>query len=197
MVKLQKYGERRERKNMQDNEIIRLFFERDENAISEVSEKYGRELIWLSKNITGSAEDAEECVNDTYSAVWNRIPPEDPKYLYAYLAAITRNISLERYRRNSAGKRSAVTLELEEEIAADIVNGGDFTDGIALTDALNSFMRTLDRESRLLFLRRYYYADTLSELSGITGISENNLAVRLLRIRKKLAEHLKKEGFEV
>ena len=182
---------------MEDSAIIDLFFRRDECAISEVDTKFGKALKNLSKRLTGSSEDAEECLNDTYMTLWNKIPPDHPDFLFAYICRIARNISLARYRKNSARKRNAVTFSLDNEFAQDFSDGEDFTESHELTEIINGFLEKLDKESRLLFMRRYYYADDLSELAGISGMKENAIAARLFRMRKKLGDILKKEGYEL
>jgi len=182
---------------MEDSAIIDMFFKRDERAITEVDNKFGNTLRNLSKRLTGSFEDAEECLNDTYMTLWNKIPPDHPDFLLAYICRITRYISLARYRRNSAQKRNAVTFSLENEFTESLSAGEDFTESLELTEIINNFLEKLDKESRLLFMRRYYYADSLSELSGISGMKENAIAARLFRMRKKLGDILKKEGYEL
>lgn len=187
---------------MEDELILDLFFSRDERAISETDSKYGGRLCSMSANITGSRLDAEECVNDTYTAAWNSIPPQRPENYYAYLCRIVRNLSYNRFHRSTAKKRRAVTVSLEgelEEILPDPSGGFVSSDGDAeaLGRAIDSFLRKTDKELRIIFIRRYFYADSLESLSTLTGISRNALSLRLMRMRRRLRDYLKKEGFNV
>lgn len=179
-----------------DSTIIELFFARDESAISKTAEKYGRKLFGISENITGDPEDAEECVNDTYLAAWNSIPPTRPDNYYAYICRIVRNISLDRADRKKAGKRSAEVVpfsaELESVLADTEADPGRAEELPALLDG---FLRGLDEDTRLMFLRRYFYGDSTSRISEMTGVGENVIYARLFRARKRLKKLLVKEGF--
>ena len=183
---------------MLDSAIIGLFFERDESAISATAEKYGKRLFGISENITGCREDAEECVNDTYLAAWNSIPPTRPDNYYAYLCRIVRNISLDRADRGRAKKRSAEVVpfssELESVLADTEANAGRSEE---LSFILDGFIRTLEADTRLIFIRRYFYGDSAGSISEITGIGENGIYARLFRARKRLMKLLRKEGFDV
>lgn len=180
---------------MREEEIIRLLQARDERALKELASLYGRQMENIAYGITNDRRDAAECVNDAYLAVWNSIPPAKPGNLRAYVFEVVRNISHQRFRYNAAEKRSAPTVSLDNELS-QIVSGDD-SDTQGLSDAINVFLSRLDVRSRMLFVRRYYYQDTIKRLSELTGLSENALTVKLFRIRKKLAEHLKKEGFSL
>ncbi len=179
---------------MEDQQIPDLFFARDEAAIAQTDRKYGPALKRLSENITGDRLDAEECVSDTYMKAWDCIPPQRPAHFFSWLAAVTRNLSINRYHANRTAKRSALIVELSKELEECIGSGEIQPEEIVLRDALDGFLRVLDREARYVFIRRYFYAETLAAISAATRRSENNLASLLLRTRKKLKKYLEKEG---
>lgn len=179
---------------MEDTAIIELFFARDESALREADAKYGARLNRLARSITGDERDAEECVSDAYLAAWKAIPPTRPANLYAFLCRIARNLSLNCFDRSRAQKRCAevvpLSAELEQVFAAP--PGASAPTGIA--EALDRFIRTLDEDTRLIFVRRYFYGDPLPVIAELTGICENNLSARLFRARKRLGKMLQKEG---
>lgn len=184
---------------LDDEAIIGLFFARDEAAISATDKKYGRQLGSLSRNITGDEQDAEECVNDTYLKVWELIPPEHPERYFAYLCRIVRLISLDAFDRRHAQKRRGGVLELTDELA-DCIPGSDGrqdADDAALAAALDRFIRSLDGGTARIFLRRYYYADGIERISGLTHLSGTAVKSRLFRARKQLRAFLEKEGFDI
>ena len=182
---------------MKDHEIIALFFERSEQAITELIGKYGAAIRNVASNILKDAQDAEEAVSDTYLTVWNRIPPTRPKYLGAYSCRIARNLSLKRFYANTAEKRNSyydVALdELEETIPA-LYSVESTYDAKELTGYLNQFLNNLGKEDRYLFLRRYWYGDKVSDIAENLNITPHKASVRLFRLRQKLQELLKKEG---
>lgn len=185
---------------MKDERIIDLFLERSEQAIAELDGRYGAMCRRVAGNILGNAQDAEECVNDAYLALWNAIPPEKPHPLSAYLCRVVRNLSIKRYHANTAQKRNsfydAALEELEDclpaaETAESILSAQE------LTVLLNAFLATLSREDRTLFLRRYWFSEPVGQLARACHISEGNAAVRLSRIRSRLRQYLRKEGYPV
>ena len=182
---------------MKDHEIIALFFERSEQAITELIGKYGAAIRNVASNILKDAQDAEEAVSDTYLTVWNRIPPTRPKYLGAYSCRIARNLSLKRFHANTAEKRNSyydVALdELEETIPALSAVESAY-DAKELTGYLNRFLNNLSKEDRYLFMRRYWYGDKISEIAENLNVTPHKASVRLFRLRQKLQEYLKKEG---
>ena len=183
---------------MRDSEILDLFFERDETAIRETGNKYGRRLTALSQNITGNLPDAEECVNDTYLAAWNRIPPVRPDNYFAWLCRVVRNLSYNRFHKNTAQKRNANTVSLDAELQELIPDPHpSYPDEAMLGEASDRFLRKQSKDAQYLFIRRYFYADPLSSLSSLTGMSESSIAMRLMRIRKRMKEYLEKEGFTI
>lgn len=184
---------------MDDSNIVELYLNRDQSAVKETSEKYGVRLRTLALGITEDAQAAEECENDTYLEAWNSIPPHDPKsYLYAFLARITRHISLNYCRDRSRLKRSAHICQLSNELEQCIPSPNDAEcclDNIALQDAINGFLGTLTEEKRNLFVRRYWYLDSISAIADRFAISESNVKTTLFRIRSRFREYLKKEGY--
>ena len=184
---------------MDDGKIVDLYLNRDEDAIRQTAKKYGARLRSLSHDIVEDPLTAEECENDTYLDAWNSIPPHEPRtYLYAFLARIIRHISLNRCRDRDRLKRSAFICELSAEMEACIPSPDDGTcriDDIALADAINKFLSSLDSRTRIIFVRRYWYLDSVSEIARRFAISQSNVKVTLFRCRNKLREHLKKEGY--
>lgn len=183
---------------MKDEEIIALFFERSEQAITELETRYGTLCRRIALNILGNRQDAEECVNDAYLGLWNAIPPEKPHPLSGYVCRIVRNLSLKKYHANTAEKRNssydAALDELEDCLSAPETTESALS-AKELTSLLNAFLGTLSKEDRMLFLRRYWFSDSVAELAKSFGISENNTSVRLSRIRGKLKQYLRKEGY--
>ena len=183
---------------MDDKEIVRLFFERDERAISEAQSKYGKYCSTVALNILKNREDSEACVNDALMKAWNAIPPEQPRNLAGFLAKITKNICLNLYDSAHAEKRGGGEIPLIfDELSECIPDGSDVERAFEhkeLTDAVNAFLGTLPEAKRNLFILRYWYCLSISEAAARCGISENNAAVTLLRTRKKLLGYLKKRG---
>ena len=183
---------------MEDDEIIDLFFERSEQAIQELDQKYGKTCRALSYNIVGSMEDAEECVNDAYLGVWNAIPPARPRPLLAYLARSVRNLSLKAYYKMEAAKRSrrcTVALEELETVAAETKTVEEEMEARELARLIEAFLDTLTERERVIFMRRYAYLDAYSDIAKRVGISEKNVSVRLTLLRRKLKRYLEeREG---
>lgn len=183
---------------MDDEEIIELYLARNETAINMTSEKYGKKLRFLAYKIVGDMPEAEECENDTYLKAWESIPPHVPKnYFYSFLAKITRCIAINRVKAESRQKRSAELLELTSELENLIPSANDVEsrlDGEILSKAVSEFLRTLSAEKRNIFLRRYWYLDSIAEISKRYSISEGKIKSVLFRTRKKLYEFLVKEG---
>ncbi len=185
---------------MEDSGIISLFFERSEQAIEELDSKYGPAVRKTADNILGSRLDAEECVNDTYLRVWNSIPPHRPDPLVSYVCRIARNLAVNRYHANRAEKRNGAYDLILDEMEECIPSGMDVETELEakeLSAAINRFLHSLNREDRFLFVRRYWYADSVSDLAVMTNGSPNRISVRLFRIREKLKKTLMKEGYPV
>lgn len=185
---------------MDDSQIIELFFGRSEQAISELSRKYGRICKKLSENILSNESDAEECVNDAYLGIWNRIPPERPDRLLAYVCRVVRNLSIKKYHANTAGKRNSFyNIAMEElgeclslpDTAASELNARE------LTARINTFLNTLDRKNRVMFVRRYWFSDSIAEIAAAFEMTEHSVSVRLYRTRKKMRNYLETEGIVI
>ena len=178
---------------MDDRQIIALFYERSEHAITELSKKYGDLCFKIAINILNDAQDAEECVNDAYLGAWNSIPPQNPDPLRAYLCRIVRNLALKKRRANTALKRGG-QLEVSLAELENCLPDNSFDEQLSakeLTEQLNAFLSTLPRDDRAMFIKRYWLAEPLSEIAKAFGITEHNASVRLGRIRKKLQQYLK------
>lgn len=184
---------------MTDEELIGLFWNRNEDAIAETDAMYGRRLRGLSRRILCSSEDSEEMVNDTYLKTWNAIPKARPRYFYAYLAAICRNLSLNLLDRNRAAKRSAEVIPMTQELEQCVpdLKQDRSADGREIAQALNAFLETLPKDSRLIFLRRYWYADSVDAIAKRYHMTESKVKMQLLRTRKKLQTHLEKAGIQI
>lgn len=184
---------------LEDSKIIELFFARVEQAIVELSAKYGTVCGRIARNILKNDLDAEECVNDTYLAAWNTIPPQKPDPLRTYIFRIVRNISIAKYHANTSVKRNSyydVALEELENCFAASVTVEQEISAKELSWQIDRFLATLDEENQMMFVRRYWYSDSISDIAVRFQISNNYVSVRLSRIRDKLKLHLKKEGFE-
>ena len=179
---------------MDDRAIVALFFARDGDAVAEAQTAYGRYCRAVAKNITGSDEDAEECVNDALLAAWNSIPPARPESLRGYLGKLTRNIAINRWERSRASKRGGGEADAVLDELEDVFGTVESAEDEAMLDA---FLASLDEERRALFVRRYWYAESVGEIAARFGIRENTAAQILRRIRKKLKDYLTREGFTV
>jgi RNA polymerase sigma-70 factor (ECF subfamily) len=184
--------------SMDDQQIIDLYWARSENAISETAKKYGKYCHAIAYHILHNDEDSEECVNDTYLNAWEAMPPHRPHRLSAFLGKITRNLSLDRYKRLAAEKRGSGQVPLALNELLECVPTADSTekvvDDLALTESLNRFLGTLSVDSRKIFLRRYWYLIPVKEIAADFSISESKVKMSLLRSRKELKQFLEKEG---
>ena len=182
---------------MDDRKILELLWNRLDSAIAALAEKFGLRLYRTAMNILSNHQDAEEAVNDTYLALWNAIPPNRPNPLSAYVYRVGRNTALKRLRSDTALKRdSSYDLSLDE--LAGAIPGAALEDALnarALGQAIDRFLDTLNYRNRVLFVRRYWFGDRITELARDTGISENALSVQLGRLRSQLKDYLIKEGF--
>ena len=182
-----------------DEKILELLKSRSEHAIRELERKYGGTCMRVALNITASHQDAEECVNDAMLAVWNSVPPEEPDPLGAYVCRITRNIAVDKMRRETAQKRrtnhSAALDELADGIGVDDVS--ESLSASELTAEINGFLARLDAESRIMFVRRYYYGDAVRDIAKRLRLPARAVSVKLFRVREKLGEILKEKGYDV
>ena len=184
---------------MEDSKIIELLFARNEDGIKHMDDTYGRRLFVLADNIVKNDQDAEESVSDTYMKAWDTIPPKKPMHLFAYLAKICRNFALKKLDWKAAAKRNAEVVSLTKEMETCIPDETRERelDSRELGRILDAFLRTLSDENQMVFLRRYWYVDTIAEIAVRYGISESAVQMRLIRTRSKLAEYLAKEGIRV
>lgn len=186
--------------NLNDIEIIQLFYERSEQAITALENKYKNILFTISYNILKNKMDVEESLNDMYLVAWNTIPPERPNPLLTYLIRITRNISIKRYHKNSAIKRNSyydIALNELEECLSDVESVEDKYEAKELAGVIDNFLDRIDKKSRIIFVRRYYFADSMEEIAEKYSLSKNSIAVRLHRLRNKLKKYLEKEGYHI
>ena len=184
---------------MDDNQIIELYWQRSENAITETDKKYGAYCNTIAYNILQNKEDAEECVNDTWLGAWGAIPPNRPSILRAFLAKITRNLSVNRLEKKLAERRGGtaefVVLDELEECIGDQTDIEGVVEAKELESLIRRFVRNLPERDGNLFVRRYFFSDSVASIARRYQISENYVMVILSRIRKKLRKELTKEGF--
>ncbi|MCQ2482676.1 MAG: RNA polymerase sigma factor [Clostridia bacterium] len=192
---------------MEDSMIVTLYWNRDENAITETQIKYERYLTTVALNILNNLEDSTECVNDTYLGAWNSIPPQRPSALSAYLAKITRRISIDRYRYKNAGRRAGSNYdssleELSETVGDSVeVKAEETTNPVSdgeeklRHDLIMKFIASLSDDSRKLFIGRYFYMDSVKDCAAYLNISEAKAKTTLFRMRQDLKSFLAKEGF--
>ena len=183
---------------MTDEQIVNLYWQKDESALRESENAYGAYCRALAERIV-SAEDARECVNDAYLRAGDAIPPERPAHLRAFLAKLTRNAALDRYRAYSAEKRGGGAADAVLDELSEVVGAGEDAESAVtakeLGAAVNRFVRSLPRREGDVFVRRCFYADTTAEISKRYGMTENNVKVTLSRTRKKLRIYLESEGY--
>ena len=185
---------------MENDQIIALYWERSETAIEETTQKYGKSLFSLSMNIVFNHEIAEECVNDTYLKAWNAMPPQKPVFLFAYLAKITRRLAFGRLDYANAIKRKADIVELGDELESCIATPSDTESQYEIEfiiEMINTFLKKLTPEKRNVFVRRYWFADSIIELEKRFSISESKIKSMLFRTRNELREYLQKEGIQL
>ena len=182
---------------MEDNQIIELFFRRDESALTETANKYGTFCLRIAMNVVNVREDAEECVNDTYHTAWNQIPPTRPDSFKAFLGRIVRNFAISKYRALHAKKRfNGLEVMLSE--LGDCVPATESVEqemeAKELTEYINSWLADLKQEDRVLFVRRYWYGDEVKTLARKCGVSGTQMTQRMLRLRRKLKDYLSEKG---
>lgn len=186
---------------MKDSEIIKLFFERNEDAIQYSEDKYGGYCAKIAYNILFDYEDAKECVNDTWLKSWNSIPPTKPNKLGVYFGKICRNISINLFEKYSADKRGGLNTDIALDELNDVVGKESdvqkHLDETNLKESMNSFLATLDAKNRKIFVRRYYYLSTVQEIADEYSLSLSNVKMSLSRTREKLRQWLIKDGYEI
>ena len=185
---------------MDDDKIIELYWKREENAIRETSLKYGRLCTYIARNILSSYEDSEECVNDTYLAVWNVIPDERPKRFSAFISKIARNLALKKYEYVSAAKRNHAAITSLEELG-DCISGVDSVESELekrrIENTIDKFLWEQDEERRNIFIRRYWYFDSIDNICKRTGFTQSKVKSILYEMRKKLRKYLEREGIKI
>ena len=183
---------------MEDTKIIDLYWDRDQSAIEQTAQKYGRYCGKIAKNILFNKEDCEECVNDTWLRAWNAMPEERPSILSSFLGAITRNLCLDRYRKQHTAKRGngeAAYIFDEMMDFPDEKEPSHYIEEQELILSINRFLKNLPTEQRVIFVRRYWYFDSVADIAERCGCSEGRIKTILFRVRGKLTEYLKKEGY--
>ena len=185
---------------MEDSDIIELFWRREEDAVTQAAKKYGGYCRSIAGNILGSREDVEECLNDTWLAAWDSIPPQRPKALPVYLGRITRNLALNRCKAKTARKRGGgqtelVLDELRECIGADV--RAELLEGIVLQDVINGFLRRQFPVRRAVFLRRYWLMEPIADIAAALGLRQGQTRTILYRMRRELKEELEKEDIKL
>ena len=186
---------------MDDRLIVQLYWDRNESAISESSKKYGAYCASIARNILQNASDAEECVNDTWLHAWNSMPPQKPSVLSAFLGRITRNLSFDLFRRLHREKRGGGNIDIVLDELAECVSGNDDTDRLweekELRSEIDRFLSLLPEDKRYMFILRYWYSDSVSDIAKRFQTSANNVSVTLSRVRQKLKTQLIERGFDV
>lgn len=186
---------------MEDCEIVELYWDRNQEAISATADKYGKYCGAIARNIVGNEEDVKECVNDTYLSAWNSIPPQKPVYLSAFLGKITRNLALNIYKREHAYKRGCGQVAGVYEELAECVSGGDNVEQELcrqeLVRAIDAFLETLSVKKRNIFICRYWYFERVSTIAKRFGMTENSVSVTLNRMRGRLQKYLAERGYEL
>lgn len=184
---------------MNDNEIVNLYWQRSENAVGETRAKYGAYCLTIARNILDDAQDAEEAVSDAWMAAWNSIPPRRPAILRSYLGKLTRNLSLKKWREKHALKRGGGEVELAlDELAECIPDGSDVereADARLLAEAVNRFLAGLKDDERRVFICRYWYLDSVADISRRFGYGQSKVKSLLMRLRQRLQRQLEREGF--
>ena len=178
---------------MEDQQIVNLLFQRSENAISALQEKFGGLCSSIISHILPDSRDVEECASDTYLRIWNSIPPQKPVRLDSYLARIARNAALDRYDYNTASMRSTDLTLAYEELALYLPAREIETESVAFRFFLNRFLRALPKDSRVMFIRRYWYGESVSDIARAMGCGEEKVKSSLFRTRKKLRDAMIKE----
>lgn len=186
---------------MDDSKIVELYLSRDESAISHTEQKYGSRLRQIADSILNNKASAEECENDTYLEAWRRIPPNEPRsYLFSFLGKITRHLAIDECRKNAGKKRQALFCELTQEMEECIPGPSNVEGNIeanALSQAINAFLDCCSEEQRNVFVRRYWFFDTIPEICKRYGFTQSKVKTMLFRMREGLRYYLEKEGYTI
>ena len=184
---------------MDDRSIIELYFARDERAIAMTAQRYGKLCFGIARNILSNDQDAEECVNDAYAGLWNAIPPARPDNLSAFVCRVARNLALKRLACISRQKRDrAMTVSLSEleDILPDESIAGDVAEGV-ISAAISNFLRAEKEDVRNVFIRKYYFFDSVEQIARRYGFSQSKVKSMLYHTRNKLKEYLKGENISI
>lgn len=186
---------------MTDNEIISMYHNRNEKAIDETEKKYGKYLAKIAHNVLGNYEESKQCVNDTYMRAWESMPPHFPSVLPAFLAAITRGLSIDVYRKNNAEKRKGSQFALSVEELAECVSGSDSAQDLSelneLSAAISQFLWEQSENTRNAFVARYFFSDSIRDTAKMCKVSESSMKTLLFRTRKALKDYLNERGYDV
>ena len=186
---------------MDDRQIITMYFARNEAALTATQQKYGEYVMSIAQNILDNVQDAQECLNDTLLKLWNLIPPENPKDLKAYIAKIVRNDALDRYRDRTRQKRGGGQVSVALTEVEDVLQGSDDpmseADRRALVSLINSFLQTQPERERNVFILRYFYLESVSEIAKAYRLRESHVFMTLSRTRQKLKKAIEKEGYTI
>lgn len=184
---------------LSDEQIIDMYWARNEEAIPETDKKYGNYLFTVAKSIVSDKLDCEECLNDTYLGTWNKIPPERPNIFRAFLTRIMRNIAIDRFRKNSAKRRIPSEMQVSLDELENCITATPSVEEEYLTskvaEVLSVYLRSLSRRKEMIFVCRYYYADRIADIAKMLGVSENTVFRELAEIRAGLRERLEREGY--
>ena len=185
---------------MDDSKIIELYFERSESAIVETDKKYGRLCRYITMNILNSTDDSNEVVNDTYFGVWNTIPPQKPNKFSAFIGRISRNLALKRYEFLSASRRNpeaVISLSELGEVVSGRISVEDEMENRRIEQAINDFLRQQNRDKQTVFIRRYWYFESIDRISRYCGFSQSKVTSMLYNTRQKLKKYLESEGIQL
>ena len=186
---------------MEDEMIVRLYWDRNEQAIKESRAKYGSYCTSIASNILQNRQDTEECVNDTWLHAWNAIPPSRPKVLSTFLGKITRNLALDIYRKLHREKRGGGQFDVVLDELSEVISGKEDPQGsweeTELKEEINAFLRSVPKERRYMFVLRYWYGESVKEIAQRFSMTENNVSVILNRLRNRLKGHLNERGYDI
>ena len=185
---------------MDDKKIIELYWLRNEKAVDETRTKYGSFINHMAFNILRVTEDAEECENDTYLKLWNAIPPDRPEYFRAYIGKVVRNLAISLYRKNTAAKRSSGVYVLLSELEECLPSSDDVEseiDAKYLSSVISDWLRSLSEENRIIFIKRYWYGESVKDIAAQSDFSPKELSSLLFALRKKLKKELSEKGVTV
>lgn len=185
---------------MKDEQIIHLFFQRSQEALSELQARYGAHCAAVARRVLGDQRDVEECVNDTWIRVWNAIPPDHPQFLGAYVARVVRNLALDRYHYNTAARRSSALTQAFEELEPCLLAKDDVVSQMEekeFREFMDKFLGELSKENRSCFVRRYWYGESVREIGQAMRLSEGAVKSSLFRTRNRLLAAMEKEGVQI